>query len=589
MLRELHISNLAVIEDARIELADGLNCFTGQTGAGKSLVIGAFEILLGLRKAGDLLRDGAEEGRVSGVFELADAELIRQVDAVADAGMGGDGPAEGPEQLLVTRKVFASGRTSVTVNGAPATLGMLQQIGELLVDVHGQHDHQFLLKPANQRLMLDRFAESDDLRQRYGDLHGRIRALRQRREALEASATLRKQQLELYEFQAGEIDEAEPTEGEYDELAARHRVMSNLEKIGREAGAAHAALHESDGAIIDRLQGVAAVLKDLGELDESLVPIADEVRGALAQLQDASFSLGRYASRLDLDPAELEEVESRLNTLNRLIQKYGPGRGGTLADVLDHRRTIGVEIDRLRGEGEDLASIDAQLEPMAGELAEVGAALSAKRREAAEKLCPLVIGQLAELGMADARFEVAIDTAEAPGESASGMDEIELLVAPNPGQAAKPLRRIASGGELSRIMLALKSILARSDRISVLVFDEVDANIGGRMGSVIGEKLRDLAAHHQVLCITHLPQIAAFASHHLRIAKAVHRGRTRTEVEPLDDSRRIDELAEMLAGKGHSATTRKQAEEMLANAAGANGKPKPKTPGRKRKTAKTTK
>lgn len=586
MLRELHISNLAVIEDAQIELADGLNCFTGQTGAGKSLIIGAFEVLLGLRKAGDLLRDGAEEGRVSGVFELNDPELIRSVDQIADAGLDA---SRAPEQLLITRKLFASGRTSVTINGGPATLGMLQQVGEMLVDVHGQHDHQYLLKPGNQRLMLDRFAEADDLRERFAELHGRLRELTERRAELEASATLRRQQLELYEFQADEIDQAEPTGGEYEELAARHRVMSNLERIGREAGQAHAALHESDGAIIDRLQGIAAVLKELGDLDETLIPIADETKGALAQLQDAAFSLGRYVSRIDLDPAELEEVEARLNTLNRLIQKYGPGRGGTLADVLHHRETIGREIDRLRGESEDLEAIDAQIEPLREELAEAGGALSRKRRAAAETLCPLVIEQLAELGMAEAQFEVAIETTDAPGEQASGMDEIELLVAPNPGQTARPLRRIASGGELSRIMLALKSILARSDRISVLVFDEVDANIGGRMGSVIGEKLRGLADHHQVLCITHLPQIAAYADHHMRISKGVESGRTRTQVEPLHDDRRIDELAEMLAGKGHSATTRKQAEEMLNAAAGAKGKGKSKPTRKKRRTAKTAK
>lgn len=578
MLRELHISNLAVIEDARIELAEGLNCFTGQTGAGKSLIIGAFEVLLGLRKAGDLLRDGADEGRVSGVFEISDPELIRQVERIADAGLD---PDQAPEQLLVTRKLFSSGRTSVTVNGGPATLGMLQKIGELLVDVHGQHDHQFLLKPANQRLMLDRFGECDELREQYTTLHHELRELTERRAALEASATLRKQQLELYEFQAREIDDAEPTDGEYEELSARHRVLANLERIGREATQAHAALHESDGAVIDRLQGIAAVLKELGDLDESLLPIADEVKGALAQLQDAAFSLGRYASRLELDPAELEEIESRLNTLNRLIHKYGEGVGGTLADVIAHRATIGAEIDRLRGESEDLASIDAQIEPLRNRLAETGATLSRKRREAAEALRPKVLEQLAELGMAEAQFEVSIESADEPGESASGLDEIELLVAPNPGQAARPLRRIASGGELSRIMLALKSILARSDRISVLVFDEVDANIGGRMGSVIGEKLRGLASSHQVLCITHLPQIAAYAAHHMRIVKAVASGRTRTEVEPLEDERRVEELAEMLAGSGQSETSRKQAAELLKAAQ------VPKRGHRKRKAAKT--
>jgi len=561
MLRELHISNLAVIEDAHIELREGLNCFTGATGAGKSLIIGAFEVLLGLRSAGDLLRDGADEGRVSGVFEVANPHVIEQINTRGDLSLSADGS---PEQLLITRKIFASGRTSVSINGQPATLPMLEAVGELLVDVHGQHDHQYLLKPANQLTMLDRFAEVDDLRKRYAELHHQLAELRERQAALEASATLRKQQLELYEFQAEEIDAAEPMADEFEELSARHRVISNLEKIKRETGHAYSAMYDAEGAVVERLQAIVAVLNDMAELDEELTEIAADTKSTLAQLQDTAFALSRYHNRLDVDPAELEEVESRLNTLNRLIQKYGSGKGGDLSDVIAYREQIGELIEQLRGETEDLTSIEDQIEPLAKQLVEVGRALSRKRREAAERLCPLVIEQLAELGMAEAQLEVAFETADAPGESPTGLDEIEVLVQPNPGQSPRPLRKIASGGELSRIMLALKSILAETDRISVLVFDEIDANIGGRMGTIIGDKLRGLASHHQVLCITHLPQIAAYAAHHLKITKATSKGQTRTTVSTIDDDDRIDELAEMLTGKNATDTTRKQARELLA-------------------------
>ena len=563
MLRELHISNLAVIEDAAVELTGGLNCFTGQTGAGKSLILGAFSVLLGMRSAADLLRAGAEEGRVSGVFELRDAETIRRVNELGDLDLDATGEHE---QLLVTRKLFASGRTSVSINGRPATASMLRAIGQHLVDVHGQHDHQFLLKPANQLLMLDRFAGCEDLRARFADLHHRLRELRGRREELEASRTLRDQQLELHEFQADEIDRAEPTGGEYEEVAARHRLLSNLGKVRSEAGAAHAALYETDGAILDRLQAITGVLRELGELDEELAPIVGSIREAAAQLQDASFDLGRYVNRIDLDPAELEEVTDRLNTLNRLIHKYGPGRGGSLDDVLEHREHIQVAIERLRSESGDLSGIDEQIEPLRREMMEVGERLSERRREAAARLRPLVEGQLAELGMAEAKLEAAferLDERAGDGEGASGLDAVELLVQTNPGQPARPLRKVASGGELSRIMLAIKSIAAEADRVSVLVFDEIDANIGGRMGTVIGEKLRRLAAHHQVLCITHLPQIAAFADQHLKITKSVEAGETRTRVDRLADTARTDELAEMLTGKHATATTRKQAGEML--------------------------
>jgi DNA repair protein RecN (Recombination protein N) len=562
MLRELHISNLAVIEDIAMTFEPALNCFTGQTGAGKSLVIGAFEILLGLRSAGDMLRQGTEEGRVSGVFELTDTALVEQINTVCDAQL--DPPAaKTPAQLLITRKLFASGRTSVSINGQPATLGMLQTVGELLVDVHGQHDHQYLLKPANQLLMLDRFGECEQLAQRFAAAHDQLRQLTERQAQLSASRTLRQQQLELYEFQAEEIDQVEPTDGEFEELSARYRLLSNIERIARDGGAAYAALYETDGAICERLAATVGLLRQLAELDEPLQEVAEELRGAAAQVQDASFTLSRYLNRLELDPGELEEVEQRLNVLNRLISKYGDGpAAGQLSQVIAYRQQIAEQIERLRGESEDLDAIAREIDPLREKLNQIGQALTDARRKAADRLTPLVEEQLAALGMADAKLQVQFDT-DATRSSPAGFDQIELLVRTNPGQPVRPLRKVASGGELSRLMLALKSILAQSDRISVLVFDEVDANIGGRMGSIIGQKLRQLASHHQVLCITHLPQIAAFAEHHLKIAKQVDNGQTRTIVEPLDADRRIDELAEMLTGKHATRTTRKQARELL--------------------------
>ncbi len=565
MLRELHISNLAVIEDAAIELAEGLNCFTGQTGAGKSLIIGAFEVLLGLRGAGNLLRGGCEEGRVSGVFDLNDAETIRQLNEAADLDLE---PSSAHEQLLITRKLFTSGRTSVSINGQPATAVMLRQIGELLVDVHGQHDHQFLLKPAHQLLMLDRFAELEDLRRRFAETHRQLHELKQRQVELEASAALRKQQLELYEFQADEIDRVEPTEGEYEELGARYKLLNNLQRIARESTAAYHALYEGEGAIVERLQAVLAILRDLAELDAELQPIRDDIHAAASQLQDASFTLSRYSNRLELDEEELAETEQRLNALNRLIAKYAD-HGGTLEQVIAYRAQIGGEIDQLRARSDDMQSIAQQIAPLAEQLQQLGEELTKKRKAATKKLKPLIEEQLAELGMAEAKLDAAFERTD-PQEihSPTGFDAVELLIQPNPGQPARPLRQIASGGELSRVMLAIKSILASADRVSVLVFDEVDANIGGRMGSVIGSKLRKLADTHQVLCITHLPQIAAYADRHMKIDKRVAKGRTATHVSALDDGHRLVELAEMLSGKDATATTRQQAEEMLALANG---------------------
>jgi DNA repair protein RecN (Recombination protein N) len=555
MLRELHISNLAVITDARIELSGGLNCFTGATGAGKSLVIGALEVLLGLRNPGEMLRPGAQEGRVSGVFDVTDPLILRRIETMSDVPVAQDG------ELLITRRLYASGRTSVSLNGNPITLGMLKQVAENLVDVHGQHDHQFLLKPSNQLEVLDQFGGLHSLRQEYHAVYEKHRQATSRLEELTASRTLRQQQLELYRFQADEIDAAELDPGEYEELGARSAVLNNLEKLKKEAGAVHGALYEADGAVLERLKMMVGVLGELSLLDAQLKDITQIMRDAAIGLEEVAFDLTRYLDKLDLDPTELADVEERLNTLNRMLNKYGQ----TVEAILAYRGEIGQKIKDLEQATDDLGSLQRQLEPLAKQMKTLAKDLSAARQASAKKLCPLVMKELAELGMEKAIFTVAFHHAEgADGFTAGGIDQIEFTVQTNPGQLALPLRRIASGGELSRIMLALKGILAQSDRTSVLVFDEIDANVGGRLGSVIGRKLRGLAQHHQVLCITHLPQIACYADHHLTVRKAVQGNQTATSVRIMQGEERIEELAEMIGGSRTTDVTRAQARELLA-------------------------
>ena len=618
MLRELHIQNLAVIQDITVEFHAGLNCFTGQTGAGKSLVIGALEILLGLRAPTDMLRKGAKEGRVTGVFHLA-SENLRQEIALAT-----DLPLEQEPELVIARRLFESpggSRTSASINGHPISGTMLKHVGEILVDVHGQHDAQFLLKPANQLAVIDDFGGATPLRRQFADLFHQRQTLLAQQKELTASRTLRRQQLELYDFQAKEIDDAQLVPGEYEELTARNKVLSNLEKIKRSASAAFAALYEDEGAAIERLKGIMSLLLELSELDESLAPIAAQVKDATLNLDDAALSLSRYTNRLDVDPAQLAEINDRLNLVNRLIDKYA-GRGAQgLDEVLAYRQQIGQQITDLRAQDQDYSTIGDQLTVLEKQLRTVGADLTKARKKAADKLTPLVHAQLADLGMKEARFSVEFQTIAsdlappapqlnqkaktenrkspldaaplslADFSTASGLETAEFLIAPNPGQPARPLRRIASGGELSRIMLALKSILAQrgdaggiggGDRVAVLVFDEIDANVGGRMGTIIGEKLRTLASFHQVLCITHLPQIASFADRHLTIRKQTSgspsAGETITTVTVMDGEPRLHELAEMITGKDMSPTSLAQARELLSLAS-------PKSPPKK-KTAK---
>lgn len=573
MLRELHISNLAVIADARIELHRGLNCFTGATGAGKSLVIGAIEVLLGLRSPAEMLRAGVDEGRVSGVFDIGSKEAQKDIERVTDIPVA----AEGGE-LLLTRRLYASGRSSVSLNGNPITLAMLKQVADLLIDVHGQHDHQYLLKPSNQLDVLDQFGDLWSLRAEYRGVFERIASIKSRLAELSANRTLREQQLELYRFQAEEIDGAELDADEYVELGARASLLKNLEKVKKDASGVHAALYEADGSVLERLKMMSAILAELGEVDQNAKPIAGTVRDATLQLEEAAFDLSRYLDKLDLDPGELVEVEERLNAVHRILNKYND----TVEDTLAYRAEIGRKIAELEGASEDLSLLDRELAPLSVKLAEVGRALSTKRQAAAKKLFPLVEKALSELGMEKARFSVSVVHNEASDATAAGFDSIEFLVQTNPGQPPQPLRKIASGGELSRIMLALKGILASSERISVLVFDEIDANVGGRLGSVIGSKLRSLATHHQVLCITHLPQIASYADRHITVRKEVAAGQTTTTVRPIEGDARLQELAEMIGGHRITETNRAQARELL-EAAESEFKPQP------RKVAKRTK
>ncbi len=571
-----------MISDARIELGTGLNCFTGATGAGKSLVIGALEVLLGLRSPAEMLRPGVDEGRVSGVFEAGNPDLLQKIRAVTDVDVAADGG-----ELLLTRRLYASGRSSVSLNGNPITLAMLKQVSENLVDVHGQHDHQYLLKPANQADVIDQFGGLGPLRQSYHETYQKVVTARQRLADLSAGRALREQQLELYRFQANEIDSAALDPDEYEQLSSRASVLQNLEKLKKDAGGAHAALYDADDAVLDRLKTLSGTLEELSELDVNLKSVSNGLRDAAIQVEEIAFDLSRYLDKLDLDPAELAETSDRLNTINRVLNKYGGARApratdksestarGPASDIqaaLAYRRQIGDKIAELERATDDFTTLAEQIRPLLADLKRRGEELTTRRTTVAAKIGPLIEMQLTDLGMEKAKFAVTLSPAvgaiagEGLPATPSGFDVVEFVAQTNPGQLTQPLRKIASGGELSRIMLALKGVLASSDRISVLVFDEIDANVGGRLGSIIGSKLRALASHHQVLCITHLPQIASYADRHLTVRKEVAGGVTETKVRLMEGQDRLQELAEMIGGQRVTDTTRAQAQELLDSA-----------------------
>jgi DNA repair protein RecN (Recombination protein N) len=507
-----------------------------------------------------MVRSGADEGRVSGVFDVGNSDLLRHIERITDLPVTADGG-----ELLLTRRLYASGRSSVSLNGNPITLTMLKAVAEHLVDVHGQHDHQYLLKPSNQIDVLDQFGALTNLRTAYHDVFQNVVDARRRTSELSTNRALREQQLELYRFQAKEIDAAELNAAEYKELLSRAALLENLEKLKKETHSIHAALYEADGSVLDRLKMMGAVLAEMSLLDKNLKPTAGSMRDSTIALEEVAFDLSRYLDKLDLDPGELAEVLDRVNTIQRILSKYG----NSIDVALAYRDEICRKIVDLEKATDDFSSLSQQLLPMLKDLEARGKELTARRLAVAGKLGPLVEKELAQLGMEKAKFAVQVSSAagtlagETLPATATGFDQVEFVVQTNPGLTAQPLRKIATGGELSRVMLALKGILAQSDRISVLVFDEIDANIGGRLGSILGSKLRRLASHHQVLCITHLPQIASYADRHLTVRKEVIGDATETKVRAMEGAEREQEIAEMIGGHRITDITRAQARELL--------------------------
>jgi len=582
MLRELHISNLAIIENVDIELAPGLNVFTGQTGSGKSLILGALELLLGLRGGGEgaamMVRPGSPEARVSGMFDTGSSELAERLGQVLDQSLVPDEP------VLITRRVLASGRSSVSVNGAPVTVGMLREAGQMLVDIHGQHDQQFLLKVGNQLAILDEFAGATEERKRFAETLRQLRDRRQRLRDLRESEARRLDSLDLYRFQIDEIDAAALRPGEYEQAKERYGVLKNAACLKSQSAQVLLGLSEGEDTVLERLGALQHCVRDLLRMDGSLAGVADELEQAAEVLHDAATSLERYQDRLDVDGAELVEVEERLDVVNRMVHKYaklGPPADDPVEAVLAYQQEIGRKVEELEADAQALGELDRQIEELQGQLATIGDGLTRLRRKAAKRLKGLVEAQFRELEMREATFEVTIRTraADDPAIDSSGLDEMEFLVRTNPGQELLPLRKIASGGEISRIMLALKTILADKDQVGVLVFDEIDANIGDRLGVTIGRKMRVLAHGQrvgrksetgsacQIICITHLSQIAACADHHVRISKEIvgpEGGRqTVATVRVIDGEDRVHELAEMMAGKNATEATVDHARNLL--------------------------
>jgi len=562
MLRFLSIKRLAIIDSLEVEFDSGFNVLTGETGAGKSILIGAVGLLLGGRASTDLVRTGEDSAVVEAVFDH------RGID------------------VIVRRELTAQGRTRVFVDGTLATTGALRELAGGLIELHGQHEHQTLLDPSTHLGVLDGFGQLETLvtpaEVAFHELTRRQDEVAQ----LERAASDRAARQELVDFQLGELDRAALRHGEDEELATTRQVLVNADRINRLCLECYGALYESDQAILGTLGGVWRRLAELGTIDRQFGPYLDARDGIKSQLEDLALFLRRYADTVEASPPRLQQVEDRLALLERLKRKHGP----TLDDVIARRAALSAERSGLADTDQRLAEARVACSQARREYEIAAGLLSKARREAATRFCELMEQALSELAMEGARLEVRFsEPAPESGWTPRGFDRAEFFLSANVGEGLRPLARIVSGGELSRIMLAIKTLLftrgtaAPDSAVRVpgeappgLIFDEVDAGIGGRVADVVGRKLRRLGAASQVLCITHLPQIAAYADAQFRIEKQVEDGRTRTAVRRLDDASRVDEIARMLGGSTMTEGLRQAAVDLL-NA--RNGAPREQAKG----------
>ena len=562
MLVELHVTNFALIDHLDLSFGAGLNILTGETGAGKSIIIDALGLALGERAGHDLIRTGAGKATVEAIFDLTHAPAeVRQ--RLTEAGLDGDDGDD--DMLLVTRELArGNGKSQCRINGRLMPVAVLKEIAEGLVDVHGQHEHQSLLSADRHIDILDNWGGKDALalRQQVAAQSTETNKLKREREQLRTDARERARMLDLYRFQQEEIVGADLQPEEEDELIAGRSRLANSEKLSAAASEAYATLSGAErgtGGALDTLNTALASVEHAAALDENLAPLVETLQSAVVYAEDAAHGLRVYQETVEFNPERLEEIETRLDLIRTLKRKYGE----TVAEMIAYGNELTAKLDALENSEAREEELTAAIANSESKLNAAAGKLTTLRRKAAVKFVDGITRELTDLGMTATKFEVSL---EPQAVTSKGADKIEFLLSPNPGEPLRPLAKIASGGEMSRIMLAMKSVLAKSGTIPTMIFDEIDVGVGGRTAQTIGDKLEALAKDAQILCITHLPQIASRAATHFFIEKRVHEGRTTVSVAPLDSEGRIDEIARMLGGSRRSEAVVQHAREMLSAA-----------------------
>lgn len=556
MITDLIVKNFAIIENLHVQFGAGFNVLTGETGAGKSIIIDAVNLLLGGRARGEVIRTGAEEATVEAIFDLQAESALRK--QLVEQGLDND------DELLVRRIVARSGKNRVFVNGSPVPLAQLRNLTSQLVNIYGQHEHQNLQRTETHLALLDDFAGLQPQLSKYLLAFQDCQQLQRRLDVLDQADRERQQRLDMLAFQQQELAVAKLVAGEDEELEQERSLLQHAEKLTTATAGGYELLYAGQSAVCGQLSTIADQLEGLQDIDPQLTPLIEALRGSLFNLEDVADQLRSYADKLDFEPDRQEQVEERLALLASLKRKYAP----TVAALLEYLAQIETELEELSDAEGRRDQLEQQLGEAKVEVLRLGQQLSAQRRQAADSLAAAVGKELADLAMPKARFEMRLFELSEP--AVEGLERGEFYLAANPGEPAQPLAKIASGGELSRIMLALKRSAPEGDGVRTLIFDEVDAGIGGEAATAVGEKISRLGEQLQVLCVTHLPQVAAFADRHYRVAKTEQAGRTSTCLQLLADDEQIMEMARMLGGAHVGERTLEHARELIGRSKGTS-------------------
>jgi DNA repair protein RecN (Recombination protein N) len=540
VLTLLRIKNLALVEELEWQIGPKFIAVTGETGAGKSIIIGALQLLLGERADKSLIRTGADLCAVEAVFGGNDLQKLNP--QLVEAGIE---PCE--NELIIKRSFSAAGGTRQFINGSPTTLSVLKNLGDELVDLHGPHDHQSLLSPDTQLSLLDSFARAEEQLGEYRKHYRQLQTLLAEHSALDTAETAREQELDLLRHQVAEIKSASLVADEEEEIEKRYKLASNSKRLVELASAIANKLSEADDSVLSQLAETQRLLRELEKIDSSIEQFSSAHAASVVELSEIARALSIYAEKFDLDPQQLAALEQRVSLFETLKRKYG----GSIAEVIAFGERAAERMQKIEGRDAELERLVKEIENVRAHMNRAGEGLCKLRRKAAPKLSENIRRNLRDLGFRQSEFEAKLSALDEPRPS--GFDAAELLFSPNPGEPLKPLRAIASSGEISRLMLAIKSALAAHDAIPLLVFDEIDTNVGGEIAHAVGAKMQTLGREHQVICITHLPQVAATASSHFVVTKDVARGRTFSNLREVTGKARQEEVARMLGGKSESA------------------------------------